>query len=326
MAELPQVRVTPAQKPFDAVGIDFFGPFEGKRGRVTKKHWGVVFTCLASRAIHLDVTESLDTSAFMNSFRRFVSRRGRCSVVYSDNGTNLVGACREMRDCISNWDENAISCVAAKRGVTWHFNPPKASHYGGVWEREIRSVRKVLWSVLKQHGGRLDRDGLYTAFCEVEAILNARPLTPAVAESAEIGPLTPNHVLFVKPHDIEQGVFEPVDQYARKRWRYVQYLADIFWVRWRKEYLVSLRSRSKWYVKRPNLVVGDLVLLCDSNCPRNQWRVALVTKVMPSGDGVVRRVQVKSARPVDGDKGSNGFSYLERPVHKLVLIMRPNEL
>jgi len=191
MANLPPAQ---AQKAFFKIGVDFFGPFSVGQGRGTKKVWGIVFSCLASRAIHLDVADSLETGSFLNSFRRFVARRGKCSEVYSDNGTNLVGAWREIRSALGNWDRDRVLGEAASQGITWHFNPPKASHYGGIWEREIRSVRKVFWGLMQERNRVLNREELYTLFCEIESILNSRPLTPVVAESIEAGPLTPKFV------------------------------------------------------------------------------------------------------------------------------------
>jgi len=320
MADLPAVRVDPAPKAFDRIGVDFFGPFFVSQGRSSKKIWGVVYTCLASRAIHLDLADSLDTGSFLNSFRRFVARRGKCTVAYSDNGTNFVGAVREMKLFLDGWDRDKICRQAAIEGITWNFSPPRASHYGGAWEREIRSVRKVLWGLMGQSKKTLNREELYTLFCEVESILNARPLAPLVAGSVECGPLTPNHALFTKTHDLPIGIFEEGDAYVRKRWRYVQFLADTFWKRWRKEYVRTLKLRSKWTRDRVNLAVGDLVLIVDGMVSRSQWPTALVTRVLPGDDGVVRRVEVKTAGCSESGRG--GISLMERAVHKLIPIMR----
>ena len=146
MAPLPACRTDPVQKAFFYTGIDYFGPFEVSvgRGRSRAKNYGVVFTCLTSRAIHLEVAES-----------RFVARRGTVHTVYSDQRTNLVGGCREMRQALQNLDKNRIVSSTACKGISWNFNPPTASNFGGVWEREIRTIRKTLHALYLEHGSRL---------------------------------------------------------------------------------------------------------------------------------------------------------------------------
>lgn len=152
MADLPQDRVSPDEPPFTRVGVDFFGPFEVKRGRATMKRYGVIFTCLAVRAE--EVASSLDTDSFVNALRHFIVRRGQVLDLRSDNGTNFVGAERELREAIEKWNHAQINDSLIQKGIQWIFNPPSGSHHGGVWERLIRSVRKVLNSILKTQFGR----------------------------------------------------------------------------------------------------------------------------------------------------------------------------
>lgn len=177
MADLPKERLQTDLPPFTNVGIDYFGPFEVKRGRSLIKRYGVIFTCMASRAVHLEMAYSLDTSSCINAIRRFISRRGQVSHIKSDNGTNFIGAERELREALSELNHEKIQNALLHSGVTWTFNTPAASHHGGVWERVIRMIRKVLTSVLHQQ--HLDDEGLQTLLCEVEAILNDRPITKA---------------------------------------------------------------------------------------------------------------------------------------------------
>ncbi len=144
MANLPSSRVLPDEPPFTRVGVDCFGPFEIKRGRSTVKRYGVIFTCLSIRAIHIEVVASLDTDYFVHALRRFMARRGQVSELRSDNGTNFVGAERELREAIKNWNHDKISDVLNQKSIKWIFNPPTGSHHGGVWKRMIRSVRKIM--------------------------------------------------------------------------------------------------------------------------------------------------------------------------------------
>ena len=196
MADLPKERLQADLPPFTNVGIDYFGPFEVKRGRSLIKRYGVIFTCMASRAVHLEMAYSLDTSSCIDAIRRFISRRGQVAHIKSDNGTNFVGAERELREALSQLNQEKIQKSLLHSGVKWSFNTPAASHHGGVWERLIRMVRKVLNSILHQQ--HLDDEGLQTLLCEVEAILNDRPITKASEDPNDLEPLTPNHILLLK--------------------------------------------------------------------------------------------------------------------------------
>ena len=313
MANLPQDRLIPDKPPFSSVGIDYFGPFEVKCGRSTVKRYGVLFTCLTVRAIHIEVAHSLETDACINAFRRFIARRGQVSVMRSDNGTNLVGAEKEMREAIKGWNQSKISEMLMQKGITWIFNPPAGSHFGGIWERQIRSVRRILNQILKQQP--LDDERLHTLFCEVEAIINGRPITRVSNDSNDIEALTPNHLLLLKRQPVlPPGVFQKEDLYAKRRWRQVQYLSDIFWKRWTKEYLPLLQERQKWSVTRRNLKAGDVVLIVDDSAPRSSWLMGKVERTVSDSKGLVRRVFVKTKTSV-----------LERPIDKLCLLLEMDE-
>lgn len=133
MADLPSDRVMPDDPPFTRVGVDYFGPFMVKRGRSLVKKYGVIFTCLAIRAVHIEVASSLDTDSCLNAIRRFVARRGQVKVLRSDNGTNFVAAERELRQSIEKWNNQKIQDHLSQQGIKWVFNPPTGSHHGGAW-------------------------------------------------------------------------------------------------------------------------------------------------------------------------------------------------
>ena len=148
MAGFPPERCLPNVRPFSYTGLDFFGPFYVKIGWSQVKRYGCVFTCFSTRAIHLEMAVSLDTDAFINAVIRFVSRRGAPQEVWSDNGTNLVGGHAELKHCLQQVNHDSIVQAARRQNVDWTFNPPLASHHGGVWERMIRVVRRVLLALL----------------------------------------------------------------------------------------------------------------------------------------------------------------------------------
>ena len=292
MADLPEVRIQPDLPPFTNTGVDYFGPVEVRKGRGTCKRYGAIFTCLASRAVHLEVAVSLETEACINALRRFISRRGQVTHLISDNGTNFVGADRELREAIAALNHQRIAGVLSQVGIRWSFNPPAGSHHGGVWERMIRMVRRILSSVVRQQ--TLDDDSLHTVFCEAEAILNDRPLTNLSDDPTDLEPLTPNHLLLLKGKPaMPPGVFGPHDQYVRRKWRQVQYIADLFWKRWVREYLPLLQERQRWNEKKRSLKAGDIVVIMDASAPRGSWPLARVLEVFPDRQGLVRSVRLQ---------------------------------
>ncbi|KAK3730885.1 hypothetical protein QZH41_002978 [Actinostola sp. cb2023] len=197
MADLPKERVTPAP-PFTFTGVDYFGPYIIKTGRKEVKRYGALFTCLASRAVHIEIANSLETDSFIQALRRFIARRGPVRTIRSDNGTNFVGAQAELRQAIKEMDHGQIRDKLRKQEIDWIFNPPAASHMGGVWERQIQTTRKVLAGLLQEHGNRLDDESLRTLMCEVEAVINSRPLTFISNDIDDLEPLTPSHLLTTK--------------------------------------------------------------------------------------------------------------------------------
>lgn len=309
MADLPEERVLHEKAPFTNVGVDYFGPIDIKRGRSLIKRYGVLFTCLTSRAVHLEVAYTLDTDSCINAVRRFICRRGPVSVIRSDNGTNFVGANRELKESLTALNHGKIQKALVQDGIKWDFNTPAASHQGGIWERLIRSVKSVLTSVLKQQTP--DDEGLQTIFSEVEAILNDRPITKVSDDPNDLEALTPNHILLLKGKPImPPGLFDKQDLYIRKRWKQIQYMAELFWKRWISEYLPMMQERQKWMQPRRNLTPGDIVLVADATASRGSWMMGKVLDVRQDSKGLVPFVRLQTKT-----------SILERPVTKLCLLL-----
>jgi hypothetical protein len=222
---------------------------------------------LSTRAIHIEIAFTMDTDSFINSLRRFIARRGKPELIRSDNGTNFTAGNKELKQAIKEWNEDKIHEFLLQRSITWKFNPPTASHQGGVWERCIRTVRKVLTSLLQEQ--TLDDEGLSTLMCEVESIINSRPITKSSDDSNDVEALTPNHLLLLRPcPSLPPGIFSEDDTYSRRRWKQIQYMANVFWSRWIKEYLPQLQQRQKWCKPARNLTVNDIVLVIDDRLPR----------------------------------------------------------
>ena len=197
MSDFPEDRLK-CCLPFTYCAVDYVGPFMIKEGRKMLKRYGVLFTCMSSRAIHLETATSLETDAFLNALRRFLSHRGPVQ----QSRENFVGAHRELQEALIEMDTNTIKYELNKLQcdwVTFKMNVPAASHMGGVWERQIRTVRSVLSYLLLSNGTQLDDDALRTLMCEAESIVNCRPLTVNhLAGHNSLEPLTPNHLLTMK--------------------------------------------------------------------------------------------------------------------------------
>ena len=294
MADLPDNRLEPAP-PFTFSAVDYFGPWYVKEGRRELKCYGVLFTCLSSRAIHLEVSNSLHTDSFLNAYCRFVCRRGPVRQVRSDQGTNFIGVMNELQQAVTELNHERIRKELLSNNCDWvEFKPnvPHASHMGRVWERQIRSVRNVLASLLESH--------------EAEAIVNCRPLAVNTINSSQYPePLTPNHLLTMKSKVVmpPPGHLQRTDLYLNKRWPRVQYLANKFWNRWKKEFVQSLQPRQKWIAVGRNLQVNDIVTVMDENLPRNRWKLARVQEAFPSDDGLVRKVKITIVTESFDDSG-----------------------
>ncbi|XP_038549580.1 uncharacterized protein LOC119883123 [Micropterus salmoides] len=322
MADLPEER-TEMSPPFTYCGLDCFGPFIVKEGRKELKRYGLLFTCLCSRAVHIETLDDLTTDAFMNALRTFVAIRGPVRQLRCDQGTNFMGARRLFSELLKGIDQERQRAF----GCEFVTNVPSASHMGGVWERQIRTIRSILTVMLDKSASRLDTTSLRTFLYETMAIINSRPLSVEhLHDSNGPEPLTPNHILTMKSSVIlpPPGQFCKEDLYLRKRWRRVQFLADEFWQRWKREYLLNLQQRQKWQRTTRNSQVDDIVILQDDSSPRNEWKLARVVEVHPSADSMVRKLKLLVGDTTDKGQPLTKRIYLERPIHKVVTLLESN--
>lgn len=325
MADLPAERVDPSP-PFTYCGMDCFGPFLVKQGRSVHKRYGLLFTCFCSRAVHIEMLSDMSTDAFINGLCCFIAIRGTVRQIKSDQGSNFVGARNELREAMKEVNAERVSAFLAENQCDFSMNAPQASHAGGVWERQIRTVKAILNYTLSLHPGRLDDPSLRAFLYEAMAIVNNRPLTvDNLNDPNSPTPLTPNHLLTLKSSTPlpPPGNFVKEDMYTRKRWRHVQFLAEQFWSRWRKEYLANIATRQRWHVKRRNIHVDDVVLIKENDLPRNEWRLGRVVETTIDKDGLVRRVKVcLGDRKLSkmGERLSKP-TVIERPIQKLVLML-----
>lgn len=283
LAPLPLGRVTTG-KAFNVVGVDLAGPLFLKS---KEKVWILLVTCAVYRAVHLEIVEAASTESFLLAFRRFIARRGRVSLVYSDNGTNFVGA----NNLLERVEWNEIQKFSSIRRIEWRFNPPTASWWGGFWERLVGVMKGSLRRCLGK--ASLSLEELSTTVCEVEGIVNSRPLTYVSEDLEELEPLTPAH--FIQPNsDTATDDFDEIDrQQLLSRSAHLEKVREHLRQRFVKEYLSLLVGHSK---KGTSVREGDIVLVGTDNTKRISWPLGRVVAVMPGSDEVVRLVKVKTAK------------------------------
>lgn len=296
MGQLPDARLAHHQPAFTHCGVDYFGPLQVAVGRRREKRYGALFTCMTTRAVHLELADSLSSDSAIMALRRLAARRGHPRFLYSDNGTNFKGAAREIAIAIQELQADpAMRNHLAQTGVEWRFNPPLSPHMGGVWESLVRSVKRALEVTLKERAPRTET--LLTAFAEAENVVNSRPLTHVSVDPRDGEPLTPNHLLLNAPgRHSHLAVYGPLDEKVclRKQWQFAQQLADMFWRRWMREYLPTLAHRRKWQEPTPPIREGETAIIADPNLPRNSWPRGIIVEATPAADGQVRTVRLRT--------------------------------
>ena len=312
MAPLPESRVTPGMYPFESTGLDYFGPMYVKQGRSVVKRYACLFTCLKSRAVHLEVAQSMTTDSFLMTLMRFVNRRGTPKEIYSDNGTNFVGAEADLQRCLASLSQSVISNTLLEREVQWNFIPPAASHRGGVWERLVRSVKSVLRAVVTEQTP--NDECLLTLFTEVERIINNRPLVPLCDDKEDRLALTPNDLLLLRPVDgLVLDECSNIGAFTRS-WKQARHMACTFWKRWVRSYLPTLQVRSKWHKPARSIKVGDVVIVSNDGISRTRWPLGRVIEVHPGDDNLVRTANIKTSKGI-----------IQRDVRKLCIIEGTDE-
>ncbi|CAG7829073.1 unnamed protein product [Allacma fusca] len=301
MGNLPRSRVTPSSV-FSSCGIDYAGPYLLRpingRSPTLFKCYIALFICFATRPIHIELVSDLTTDSCLAAIRRFISRHLKPREIFSDCGTNFIGADREMKEFLalvkSDNHSGQVEKLLSNEGIQWRFNPPSAPHMGGLWEAGVKSTKYHLKRVLGNTP--LNYEEFATLLTQVEACLNSRPICPISSSPEDLSALTPGH--FTGGGDLT-ALPEPDYSHEKinrlSRWQLVQRISRQFWDRWSSEYLTRLQSRPKWWSHQPNFQVGDLVLIKDERLPPQQWPLSRITSVFPGNDGKVRVVSVKNA-------------------------------
>ncbi|XP_070067104.1 uncharacterized protein [Drosophila virilis] len=260
MTDLPADRLDTSY-PFMVTGVDYCGPFFYKsevRNRPPVKCYIRLFICFATKAVHLELLKDLSTISFLSALKRFILTRTPPSWIWSNNATNFVGAKNELADLSRLF----LSDEHVKDSIEWSFLPSRSPHFGVLWEAAVKTGKHHFYRSVGP--SILDFDSLRTFFCHITAIINSYPLLPLSKHPDDLDVLTPAHF----PRDT--------------------YLQQVFWARWREEYLTLLQQRSKWRTPQPGFSINDVVLVKDEKLPPLKWPIARVLDLISGSDGVSR--------------------------------------
>lgn len=299
MGDLPQERTRPAS-PFEFTAVDLFGPYQVKddvRKRVKMKVWGVVFCCMASRAIHTELANTMSTESFLMAYQRFTTIRGHPKKIWSDPGTNFVGAksvLKELYQFLDSLDKSAVEDTSAQNGTDWHWTilPADSPHRNGSAEASVRMVKKAFQSLGKESG--LCFSEFQTTLQLAANLANERPIDARVQSLEDtVQYITPNTLLLGRAS--ANGDWKTFDftSYPYKRLQEMQHQVNKFWRSWSQLAGPNLFVRSKWHTAQRNVATGDIVWICDQNALRGHFKLGRVISVNPDSRNIVRDVNIR---------------------------------
>lgn len=312
--QLPQERITPS-RPFSITGIDYAGPVYikpiHKRAAPTKAYISV-FVCFVTKAVHLELVSDLSTPAFLTALRRFIARRGCPAHIHSDNGKNFQGAKNELRELYQLMQKEKtseeIATYCADQGIQWHMVPPKAPHFGGLWEAAVKIAKKHLHRQLGN--AMLSFEDMCTVLAQIEAAMNSRPLTPLTEDPNDLAVLTPAHFLIgttmtaLPEADVSHVDISRLDHY----WR-LQHRVQQFWHQWKTEYLQELQKENRHIAPNTAIQPGRMVVVIDEFLAPVKWPLARIVNTIPGPDGLIRVVDLLTS------KGT-----IRRPITKICML------
>ncbi|XP_055622079.1 uncharacterized protein LOC129765691 [Toxorhynchites rutilus septentrionalis] len=315
IGQLPFHRVVPS-RPFSITGVDYAGPVYlrpiHKRASSSKAYL-CLFVCFSTKAVHLELVSDLSTQGFLTALRRFIARRGRPSRIYSDNGKNFEGARNELAEMFAKFHDRAqqdeIIATCNDEGITWHMVPPKAPHFGGLWEAAVKVAKKHLYRTLGTT--RLSFEEMATVLTQIEAAMNSRPLLPMTEDPNDVAALTPAHFLIgssllaLPDPDLRHLPAYKLDHYQQ-----LQLHAQQFWMHWKKEYLQELLKDTRCWMRNNDITPGKLVIVVDEMQPPIRWPLARIEAIHPGGDGLTRVVDLRTA----------GGGIITRPIVKICML------
>ena len=318
MSDLPLARLAANKKPFFHCGIDYLGPLTFVEGRSHRKAWGLPFTCMASRAIHVELVTALSLDEFLLAFTRFVDIRGQVDTIYSDNGSTFQAGSRKLPELI---ESKVLNTSLRKKGINWEFIPPYAPAQGGAWEAMVKQFKIVLSNNLDTAMHKPKFVELLTYVGSAVRIVNERPLIPLSDDPRDFTVITPaslltpyldQHVVVGQPHDRDM---------LRRDYRFNLSLSQQFWKKWIAFYLPWLQGRKKWWRVSENLKPGQLVVMgsLEDISRRGRYQLGRIEEVIPqirNGKPIVRRAKIAVAK-VDENTGDVEVQYVLRDVSRI---------
>ena len=318
MADLPAFRMAFNKKPFANTGCDYFGPILYKEGRSEKKAWGLLFTCLTIRAIHVEIVTYLDLNSFILAFSRFIDLRGPVRSLYSDNGSTFKAAAHVLPELLQS---QGLQSFFRQKELTWEFIPPYSPSQGGAWESLIKVFKQTLLKTVNLTHSRPTLVELQTYISNTTRLVNDRPLTSQSDDPRDYNAISPSSLL-TPSLDPVVPIGQPHHKdHLRRDCRYNCALAQQFWERWVKFYLPQLQKRKKWFRTTANLQVGQMVLVGGlGELPkRGCYRMGRVARVLPQirrGRALVRRAII-TVSTFNKSTGMQQVSEIERDLSKI---------
>ncbi|XP_055623288.1 uncharacterized protein LOC129766713 [Toxorhynchites rutilus septentrionalis] len=300
VGQLPQPRTAPC-RAFTVVGVDYCGPMYTKpahRRAAPRKAYIAVFVCFASKAVHLELVCDLSTEAFIAALRRFIAHHGMPTEIHSDNGTNFQGANNTLAELYrlfkNKRTREAIVSECSKHRIQWHFIPPRAPSFGGLWEAAVKSAKTSLVKTLGNT--QLSFQEYATVLAQIEANMNSRPLTSLSSDPTELDVLTPGHFLIGSPLiSLPDPDYTHVPTNRLNHYQQLQKLIQQHWDRWRREYLTELNHQREKSSLSMDIRVGQTVLVQEDGKSSVSWPLARIEQIHPGADGVVRVATLRTA-------------------------------
>nr|CAI5840401.1 unnamed protein product [Callosobruchus analis] len=269
------------------------------RGAHLQKVYLAIFVCFCTKAIHIEIVTDLTTENFLAAFRRFISRRGIPSEVYTDNGSTFVGAHNQLKELghfLYKRQDSIVDSVS-EFNIKWHFIPPYTPNHGGLWEAAVKSTKFHLKRVLVN--SNVTYEEFFTLVVQIEGILNSRPLVAMSSDPNDLTSITPSHFLIGRPITALPDVNLTITpMYRLTRLRHVQKLYQQFWQQFSKHYLSQLHQQYKWKDGPVKATVDSLVLLKHDHMAPVKWPIGRIIKLYYGTDGVPRTADVKTSKGV----------------------------
>lgn len=258
------------------------------------KSYICLFICFTTRAIHLELVSDLSTDAYLLALKRFISRRGKPSKIFSDNGRNFVGLCNDFAQFLLKCRTDIID-YAKSQQIQFSFIPPYSPHFGGLWEAGVKSCKYHLRRVVGN--AHLAFEELTTVLYQIEAMLNSRPMIPLSSDPRDYLPLSPGHFLIGRPltAPVCEDDLRDLPVHRLSRYQRVEQIRQQFWSRWAREYISELQTRTKWRENVADLKPDTLVIIKEINLPPLKWQLGRVLKTIPGNDGISRVADIQTS-------------------------------